>query len=50
MEESDPQDIQMIVNHINIQIINVSLNIHGTRVIQILVERLSKNIINNINS
>ena len=50
MEESDPQDIQMIVNHINNQIINVSLNIHGTRVIQILVERLSKNIINNINS
>lgn len=50
IEESDYNDIQMIVNKVNTAIINISLNIHGTRVVQILIEKLSKGINNNINA
>jgi hypothetical protein len=39
----------MIVDKINTSIINISLNIHGTRVVQILIEKLSKSINENIN-
>lgn len=50
VEESDNQDIQMIVDMISSSIVTVSLNVHGTRVIQVLIEKLSKGINENINS
>jgi hypothetical protein len=40
----------MIVDKVNTAIINISLNIHGTRVVQILIEKLSKGINSNINA
>jgi hypothetical protein len=48
VEESDNQDIQMIVDKISSSIITVSLNLHGTRVVQLLIEKLSKGINENI--
>ena len=41
MEEADSYDMEKIVETIQYDLVNVSLNIHGTRVIQILIERLS---------
>ena len=48
MEEADSEDMEKIVETIQYDLVTVSLNIHGTRVIQILIERLSRGILDNI--
>lgn len=50
MEVADPAAIENLVNHISNDIVQISLNIHGTRVIQILIERLAKGILDGIHS
>lgn len=41
MEVADANGLESLVNQISIDLAAISLNIHGTRVIQILIERLS---------
>lgn len=48
MEEADSFDMKKLVDTVGEQIVTISLDIHGTRVIQILIERLSAGILANI--
>ena len=50
MEVADPSGLESLVNQISYDIVAVSLNIHGTRVIQILIERLAQGILDGIQS
>lgn len=50
MEVADPNGLESLVNQISYDIVGISLNIHGTRVIQILIERLSQGILDGIES
>ena len=45
IEISDSQTLSIIVNSLQQSIVDVSLNIHGTRVVQSLIEKLAKMII-----
>lgn len=49
MEVTDSSCMEKIVNQIIYDLVPISLNIHGTRVIQILIERLSNGILESIN-
>lgn len=48
MEVAEPNGLESLVNQISYDIVGISLNIHGTRVIQILIERLSKGILDGV--
>lgn len=50
MELADPNGLETLVDQICYDLVGISLNIHGTRVIQILIERLSKGILDGIQS
>lgn len=50
MEVADPSGLESLVNQISYDLVPISLNIHGTRVIQILIERLSLGILDGIHS
>jgi hypothetical protein len=50
MEVADPASVESLVTHIQNDIVQISLNIHGTRVIQILIERLAKGILEGVHS
>lgn len=50
MEVADANGLESLVNQISYDIVGISLNIHGTRVIQILIERLSMGILQGIQS
>ena len=48
MEEAEVSDIKKIVDEIHDKLVDIALNVHGTRVIQILITRLSEPILENI--
>lgn len=48
MEVADSNGLETLVNQISYDLVAISLNIHGTRVIQILIERLSRGILDGI--
>lgn len=50
MEVADSNGLDTLVNQISYDLVGISLNIHGTRVIQILIERLSRGILEGIQS
>merc|ERR1719454_1197899 len=50
MEVADANGLESLVNQIRYDLVGISLNIHGTRVIQILIERLSRGILAGIES
>lgn len=50
MEVADSNGLETLVNQISYDLVAISLNIHGTRVIQILIERLSRGILDGIHS
>ena len=50
MEVADAASVESLVTHIQNDIVQISLNIHGTRVIQILIERLAKGILEGVHS
>lgn len=45
IEVSDAKTIEMIVNRIITNVVEISLNLHGTRAIQTLVDRLALRIV-----
>ena len=42
LEISDAQTLSLIVNSVISQIVDISLNIHGTRAVQTLIDRLAR--------
>lgn len=48
MELAESRGLEKIVNQIIYDLVPISLNIHGTRVIQILIERLAQGILDGI--
>lgn len=50
IEVADPNELEALVNQISYDLVAISVNINGTRVIQTLIDRLTRGILEGIQS